>query len=50
MSYPGLATATDDRTTKASPADVRRKTVSLFSPCCFLPNSIHAPNLAAAPD
>ena len=30
MSYPGLATATDDRTAKASPADVRRKNRQLI--------------------
>ena len=35
MSYPGLATATDDRTVKASPADVRRKNRQLIFALLF---------------
>lgn len=35
MSYPGLATATDDRTAKASPADVRRKNRQLIFALLF---------------
>ena len=35
MSYPGLAIATDDRTTKASPADVRRKNRQLIFALLF---------------